>query len=311
MIAVNQEKLNLKDKEDPFVKYYLEKTKFLKENGSTYRFRYPEHMLTPADQYERDSRVRQPEAVYLDAKYRFVHPEFEVEVQYYKTSVLREKGVLEFSPTSIHFKGSMTLTTDKDLDLIFFLVYVCPHAEKLKDFPGQNQYRRKNYYVLYDHEQALQAIQEREEKLAEVRTAIWHTKFGLPIGKLKIIAANFGVSATDKMKDAEVRQSLEAWVLGKTNGAYDWERINKFHSLIDSDGDTELGAAIQLAIDHNKIMLVNAGKNVPVAYWRYVDTELKICETGVAKSRGDKIQALKDYLDRYPEQAKILIETVK
>jgi hypothetical protein len=308
MIAVNQEKINLKDKEDPFVKFYLEKTKFLKEKAASYSFRYPKEYITPADPYDKDSRPRQPTATMIEAKTRFSTGDFEVEVQYYKNSTLTREKVAEYTPLSIEFTGSMTLTTSKDLDLLFYMIYVCPHAAVMKDFPGQNNYRRRTHFELYDHVKNMEEVATQEEKLAEVKTAIWHSKFGQPVGKLRMFLGNMGVPGVEKIPDNDVRNAVDAKILGKVAGKYDWEVIEKFLKSLEGDDSVELGYIIQKAVDDAIITLVKASKNVPVAFWKYAGSDEKICEVGVRK---DAVNALKDYLDRYPEQAKLLTEATK
>ncbi len=308
MIAVNQEKLNLKEKDDPFVAFYLEKIKHIKKMGSSFSFRHPDSLITQPDKDDVYGQEHHPTHS-IDTKYRFVNDEFDVEVQWYTTSAIMAHGVINYSPSSIMFNGKMTLTTEKDLDQIFFLIYVCPYMRLEKGFAGQNMARRKNVWIeLYDHAKKLEDIQGQEEKLAEVKTALWNQKHGIPIEKLRMIAANLGITGVDKLLPAEVRQSLDAYVLAKRENKYDWDRINTFIESIDADTEVELGYAVQKAIDEKVIVLVKASKNVPVGFWKYAGSDEQICEIGVRK---DTLQALRDYLDRYPDAAKKLIETVK
>jgi hypothetical protein len=308
MIAVNQEKLNLKEKDDPFVAFYLDKIKHLKKTASSYSFKHPDALITEPDKDDKYGQERHPTHS-IDTKYRFVNDEFDVEVQWYTTSTIVEKGRVNYSPNSILFNGKMTLTTERDVDQIFFLIYICPFMKPEKGFSGQNTARRKNVWIeLYDHQKKLENIQEQEEKLAEVKTALWNQKHGIPVGKLRMIAANFGISGVDKFLDAEVRQALDAFVLARRENKYDWDRIAKFIESVDADTEVELGFSVQKAIEDKIIMHVKASKNVPVALWKYTESGEQICETGVRK---DTLQALRDYLDRYPDAAKLLIETVK
>jgi hypothetical protein len=309
MIAVNGSRLDLSKKDDPFVKYYLEKTNFIKSKGTDYVFNFCKNLITPPDPADPRDRPKYPMPFSIRTKQLFSQDNIECEVQYYETALPRKNQETEFLPQSLEIRSSNVFNVKKDLDKIFFLIYISVRCAVMPEFPGQNLngVSKGSYFELYDRIKSLETEEYEENLEAEVRLALSGGAKGLPIGKIRLLAASYGIRNTADLADVEVRQSLRNIILARKDGVLDNEKVEKFLASFNLDDTIELSASIQLARDNKLIQFVKKSPTNPLAQWRWTEGKVTILETGV----GDPEQALKDYFDRYPEQAKKFQEEVK
>lgn len=308
MLAVNGQKLNLKDREQAIVRDYIKKTDFLKSQAKSYTFRFPDNVGLKADPRDPDSRDEQPAGYMFKNFQPYDFGPETVEMQYYETSRVDEKGVTTFLPRYQNIKGEITLDVNTKIDLIYFLIYVSPYCKLNEQFPGQNKIRRHTYYVIYDRISEVSKEVEQEEKLAEVKTLIFSKKNGIPPDMLREIASGYGFRVKD-VSDDDVKKLVRDHVLRRKNGVYQWAVIDEFLASPTKQEFLQISATVQKALDLGIIEFTPGAGKTRKGHWSYTSGDkVVICDVPVTVKSRD---AIVDHLDRYKDKADELRNVVQ
>jgi len=303
MLAFNNQTLEKLPKGHPFLLDYKEKCELLVAKREKYDLRFTIDKVHPRNPFDPDSKEESAPGVGLPARVRYAWSGGSGEVQYYNSFTM-DKGEPMFIPNRIDFTGFMLLDVKKELDLIFFLIFVSPFIEIIPEWEEhQNLFRRRSHYRLYDHEAVVDSEVKIEELVSQVSTFIYNKDFGIPIQKLRIIASAFSIPGVSFMKDNEVKISLAAKILAKdSKNKYNLELINDFLSNMDTNEMVFINSLIQTAIDHDLIRNRVPGKTNPKGSW-YYNSEQKelICEIGTT---APPRRSLLDFLISAPEERK-------
>lgn len=314
MFVVNGEKLNLKERDNPFVKFYTRKTAFLRENRKTWHFRYPSHFGIKANPLDPESRDEYPVECSFKTLQSFAFEldgqEYVMEVQFYTNSKARGKGDIDFLPRTYQFRGEKILNVDNPLNLdeIFFLLYVSPHCQKLPEYKGQNMNKRTVYYTVYDAALELRKEVEEEARISEVKSLIFSKRNGLPVEMLKEIGLGYGLTGISSLSDDEVRKTLSSHVLSKRDGNYKWRLIDEFIESPFKDKTFKLKALIEKGVEV-QVIEFKRGPGKTKGKWKFAKgEEVFICDVPITSKPGE---VLINHLDRYPSIAEDIETAIK
>ncbi len=158
-------------------------------------------------------------------------------------------GKKKYIPQNFNYTGSVVLT-DKDIELVWFLLNVCPYTRPMSD----NEEDKKNWNgkppkIQFENlvkEADNNAIKKREE--AEFMAMIYSPAVGLTEEKLKDVAKALFINDVDDLFINQVREQIEkAVMVDKRNG------VKKFMDMVKSDVVLTVRANIQKAIDGKHI----------------------------------------------------------
>lgn len=207
--------------------------------------------------------------------------------RYAEEVILLDNGKKRYVPQNFSYTGSVVLT-EKDIELIWFLLNVCPYTKPMSDDEEDlKNWNGKPPKIQFENlmKEADDNASKKQEQ-AEFMAMIYSTSVGLSEDKLKKVAKAMLIRDVDELKINQVRESLEKAVLvDKRNG------VKKFMKMVNSEAVLTVRSNIQMAIDGKHIKYV---PNTKEWVWLGDDgkkTEL-ICKLGSGIRPDDAIYDL-------------------
>jgi hypothetical protein len=219
--------------------------------------------------------------------------------RYCEHRIVASNGTIRFTPANMYFRGNLTLTK-KDIELIWWLVKVCPHMEN-----GENFNNKVPKCAIEDKVGEADIRAEREERIATVKALIYSKQVGLGEKRLRQVARAFFIPNVDGLSFAQVKLAVENYIQSNKNG------VQKFLDLIDAKQVLEVRENIQKAIDQELIafMLRNKSwawvteqgqKNIPIveisanaepheALYDYYMGDRRFAEELISALKGSKV----------------------
>lgn len=316
MFAYNGTKVNMSDTTHPFVVDYLKKTKIIKAAASQYDFRYHPRLITPKDPMNPESREGKPSGVEIKWTQRYQFGDHSGEVTYYETVRRGDERNDIFTPRSFDFTGQKIFTVQKDLEKIFFMIYVNQFIEVLPNFPGQNEIRHKSVYmILYQEDLIIRKQLDLEEKILKARSLVLGTG-SLPLPKLKIVARVLNYRGIDDMTEDQLRYHFMTDLFSTKNGQYNEDKISQFIDVSVEEKapafevktvqppdfvPTDVISSVKHAQDLKVVEFVDDRKNKK-KYWRVVGTKEEICQVGTVSTPEEATSSLIEYLSQNQEK---------
>ena len=163
--------------------------------------------------------------------------------------IVLDGGKKRYVPQNFKYTGSVVLT-ENDIELIWFLLNVCPYTKPMSDDPKD----KKNWNGNPPKIQFENLIKEADDNASkkkeesEFMAMVYSSKVGLPEDKLRKVARAMLINDVEEMSINQVRANLENKVLvDRRNG------VKKFMKMVGSDAVLNVRSNIQMAIDGGHI----------------------------------------------------------
>jgi hypothetical protein len=216
--------------------------------------------------------------------------------RYCERSIVAPNGTIRYSPPNLYFRGKMSLDIT-DIELIWWLVKICPHMENGENFNG-----KVPKCAIEDLVGEAEVKADREERLATMKALIYSSQVGLGEKRLRQVAKAFFIPDVDELSFAQVKLAVENYIQrDKLKGT------KKFLDLIDAKQVLEVRENIQKAIDQDLIKFMIQNKT-----WAWVTDQGRKNEPIVqVASNSEPHEALYDYYMGDRKFAEELISALK
>lgn len=255
MLLVNDEKLSALPKTDRFVIIYDTAKRMLKQQyGQTIVLDFPADKIKRVYSRGAGSTIETPAGFLQQPHKRYVTPKEDFEVRYYTNQKQNRKGIINYDPAYIHFKGKMILDISSQFDLVFFMLFVSPVCGMLDGEMAQfqNKYRGNSiHYVLYDAAREATSEINSVRMVSEIEAMITSDTIGLTHDMLRRFAIGYGL--IDPFKEVHIdtiRKLLLGYLLVRDgSGKIDSKRIIGFKNDYKSDDRLKIRQLIKEAIN--------------------------------------------------------------
>lgn len=233
----------------------------------------------------------------------------------YENMTLDDKGNKRYMPKSISVEKRRQFENDDETNvLLFFLTFISPHCEILRDDDNkpylqyQNTQNSSKKYLIRNIRKENKDEAKIKRNSALINKLIWDETNGLEIGKLMQIASVYGVpNSDDKRYIEDIRLALDK-MINKNN----LNDMLAFLKLVDSESDTEVLATISKA---KELELIYVEKGKLNSYWKGRDvdeTEVTLCMCKKSEEQDVTLQKelIADYL-KYQKLKKIVNNKLK
>jgi len=294
MIAINNELLNLEQKTNPLVKHYLDCKKIIKEMGKRIVLRYPAERITPANPNDPESRESKPQGFDIPMSATMTFDGSQAKITYYDNIINGGTDKKSYKPSYMAFDGYKNLDPERDMDLIYYLLFISPYCAEMSQFiPSmkdrmskfQNPQRKKTWFQVEDRlgDATQEVLIEKRVGLAKV--AIFDDVNGVKDADITLLGLAWGISNAQQLEPQEVRVALNHKVLRTRNGQYDLQLINEFLEDSKMNDKLKIKAKILLAEKLDVIQIDRSGKN---HCWRMIDEngeyKTRLCNIGPGMS---------------------------
>jgi hypothetical protein len=318
MFAYNGVKVNMIDTGNPFVKDYLEKVKRIKEAGIVFAFRYQPRLIRPKDPFDPESKEGKPSGIEIKWTQRYQFGEHSGEVTYYESTRYDANGKDVYSPKVLDFTGAKDFEIPRDIEKIFFLIYVNQFIEFMDDFPGQNGIRNKKVYmVLEQKDVVIRKALELEETILKARSLVFG-EHALSVKKLQTLGRVLNYHGIENCSEDELRYMFTTDLFAMSRGKYDEKKIRYFLEVATEEKAqvfpeqtgptreyvaTDVIDTVRSAVSVKVVTLV-FDRKLQKKFWRYTQSKVVICNVGVQSS--DE-QALSVLIDHFSQSEKDLV----
>lgn len=224
-------------------------------NGFPVRIKYPDNRIK---KNSKNPRPDEPASISIPMVANVRTDMGSEEWRYAENRIdLPDNGGVRWTPHNLLLQSKRTLT-EKDVELVYWLIYACPYLENGKNWNG-----RVPKISFEDLLGSANRKATRESDLAEVKTLIYNDKLGLGEDKVRLLAKAYFINNVDELSINQVRIALDQHVFReKTDG------MEKFKELVDAEQTLKIKANIQMAVDHRIITFNRAKKS-----WYWVSDE--------------------------------------
>lgn len=238
MLVINGKKLDTANEQDPFVQLYKRQIKLLRDKKKRYwTFTFPTHFFRMND----DGQEEHPASKDVPFRQRYItKKDGTFDVIYYNTSFYDTNGREQYRPRRFDLRGPTIFDIEKDEEIIWWLIYVCPWSEKLvadhlldlADHQNRLRYD-KTFFVLQDKKKEAKDSYAQNKMISDAFRYIYDPIVGMKGDNLKTLALAMNVKNIDEMEDEELRENLGRKVMkvGK-DGSYNMTAIKEFLDMV-------------------------------------------------------------------------------
>lgn len=294
MIAINNELLDI-EKKSPLVKHYLDCKKIIKGMGKRITLRYPAERITPANPNDPESRESKPQGFDVPMSATMTFDGSQAKITYYDNVINGGTDKKSYKPSYMTFDGYKILDPERDMDLIYFLLFISPYCAEMPQiipsFKGermsnfQNPQRKKVWFQVEDRigDATQEVLIEKRVGLAKV--AIFDDVNGVKDADITLLGLAWGISNAQQLEPQEIRVAINHKVLRTVRGQYDLQVINEFLEDSKMNDKLKIKAKILLAEKLEVIQIDRSGKN---HCWKMLDEngeyKTRLCNVAVGMS---------------------------
>ena len=221
MIEVNYKPLDLSATEDKFTSIYKGQINFLKSlNKKWFTFVFPDSKI----KIDEEGNRRHNNGSWFDLHEQYSTAKDGVfDIRYYKNvSYDKKTGVKNLTPRKQNFDGYLSLSMDRDEDLIWYLIFVSRHMEPADwlvpptDRHAPNQVRNGRNIIYFKVENVVKAKENEYDTMALVQramAAIYDKETGLNDEQILYYARSYNVPFNEGITPNALRQELGSRVL--------------------------------------------------------------------------------------------------
>lgn len=317
MIAINNELINTENKNNLLVRHYLECTKFIKDGdlGKKITLKYPAERITPANPNDPESRPSKPEGFDIPMSATMTFDGRQATVTYYE-QVIPKGQTNTYRPSYKSYNGYLVLDPDRDVDLIYFLIFCSPFCseydtiipsakgDKFSKYQNPGRRKGKEWFKVENRSADAQTESRLQAKVARAQLSIYDEINGVKDKDIKLLGLAYGIFNVENMSEFEVRVALANKILRLVRGKYDEDLVDEFLKNCRMDDKLKIKAKVLQAEREGAIRIDRSAKKDK---WMLLDDKgeykTKICEVPVGM---EPHRILVEFLTEEPEMLEIL-----
>ena len=221
MIEVNYKPLDLSATDDKFATIYRAQVAFLRDlKKKWFTFVFPDSKI----KIDEEGNRRHNNGSWFDLHEQYsTAKDGTFDVRYYKTINYDKKtGVKNLMPRKLNFDGYLSLSMDKDEDLIWYLIFVSRHMEAADwlvpqlDRHAPNLARTGRNIIYFKVENTVKSKEKEYDIMSlaqQVMTAIYDKTMGLSDEQVLYYARSYNVPISEGVSSMALRQELGSRIL--------------------------------------------------------------------------------------------------
>ena len=319
MLEINYQPLDLSKPDDKFVTIYQQQIKFLRDmKKKWFTFVFPDSKI----KIDEEGNRRHNNGSWFDLSEQYsTMKDGTFSVRYYKNlSYDKKTGVKNLTPRKLNFNGYLSLSMDKDEDLIWFLIFASRHMEQADWLKPDSErlspnLARTGRNIIYFKVENTVKTKEKEYALMslvqQAMTAIYDNANGLSDEQIMYYARSYNIPLGENVSAQALRQELGSRVLVlDKKGNYNKTALDDFIATLPKKKDAGIDDRIAAQAVVNDLLRMNLVSHAPKGR-RHVWMTKQGLEIMVFGSSQDPVEALVEFLAKDKDAIKEYEEIVK